>query len=154
MKRSWRKPWLFLLHIQKRGILLMELKIKNRTVEVKFGMRFLAELDKLYEMRIIGPDGEVVEVEAGLRKLFMNIQMGNIAFLRKVIYAGTRTSKAYKPTWDDIDDYLDSVAEYEPLIDEIKQELEDANATKKMWNEMVNSAEEETENLEEVQENE
>lgn len=106
----------------------MELKIANRKVEVKTGTRFLKELDKVYKLEV---DGGYVDF--GLNQLFVNFAMESVSALSLAIYAGSRTNAGFKPTYDQIDDFLDEQEDVEWLFEAFSEELRESNRTKKDW---------------------
>lgn len=114
----------------------MELIINNRAVELNIGVRFLRELDRKFFV-----EREGFKLGFGLRQIQIDLEMGNYAkILVDMIEAGTRNSVPYKPTTEDIENYIDSVEDYDGLIDQFNQELASANATKKAWAEILEEA--------------
>lgn len=111
----------------------MELIINNRAVELNIGVRFLRELDKKFFM-----EREGVKFGFGLRQVQIDLEMGNYAkILVDMIEAATRNSVPYKPTTDDIENYIDNLDDYDSLLDAFSEELSNANATKKVWAEIM-----------------
>lgn len=106
----------------------MELNISNRKVKVKTGARFLRELDKVYKLEVNGGT-----VDFGLNQLFVNFAMKSISALSVAIYAGTRTNQAFKPTYDQIDDFLDEQEEIDWLFEAFEEQLRESVLTKKDW---------------------
>ena len=114
----------------------MELIINNRAVQLQIGVRFLRELDKKFYMERDG-----IKFGFGLRQVQIDLEMGNYAkILVDMIEAATRNAVPYKPTTEDIENYIDSVEDYDGLIDQFNQELASANATKKAWAEILEEA--------------
>lgn len=106
----------------------MELKIANRRVEVTTGTRFLKELDKVYKLEV---DGGYVDF--GLNQLFVNFAMESVSALSLAIYAGSRTNPGFKPTYDQIDDFLDNEEDVDYLFEGFAEQLRESNRTKKDW---------------------
>lgn len=107
----------------------MLVTIKNRDINVIVGMRFLKELNKRFSIEVEG-----VPLPFGLQRLAMSLGQKDFSVLSDAIYAGSRTG-LYKPTIDDIDDYLDNVDyhEYENLAKQLVEEINDSNATHLQW---------------------
>ena len=107
----------------------MELNISNRKVKVKTGARFLRELDKAFKLEVNGG-----QVDFGLNQLYINFQMKSISALNMAIYAGTRTNQAFKPTPEQIDDFLDEQEDIDWLFKAFEEQLRESMLTKKDWN--------------------
>lgn len=109
----------------------MELTIDNRIVKITTGTRFLRELDREYKAEMQG-----AEVDFGLYQLYANFAMESVSALNLAIYAGSRTNKNFKPTPNQIDEYLDEQEDIDWLFDAFKEELRESNRTKKLWKQM------------------
>lgn len=107
----------------------MILNIAGKEVEAKAGVRFLEELDKQYQVLL---DGQPVPF--GLKQLFVNFKLKNIPSLKWAIYSATRTDKRFKPTPDQIDEFIESYEDgFEVLFDEFEELIKESNMTKKEW---------------------
>jgi len=111
----------------------MELIINNRAVQLQIGVRFLRELDKKFYMERDG-----IKFGFGLRQVQIDLEMGNYAkILVDMIEAATRNAVPYKPTTEDIENFIDELENYDTLLDAFSDELINANATKKAWAEIM-----------------
>lgn len=102
----------------------MQLKINGKDVEFKFGIRFLRELDKHYYM-----EKNDIKFGLGLDLSLTQILAGYPEYLATYLYCANKAMKV-KVTQDDIDEYLESLDDLEPIFDEVIKELSEGNATK------------------------
>ena len=102
----------------------MLLNIKNKEVEVRFGIKFIRELDK---SNYFVKDG--TKFGAGLElKVPMLFTYDTVA-LSEIIYAGTWMEKS-RPSINDVDEDIENCEDLESLFDEVLSELKKGNATK------------------------
>lgn len=114
----------------------MELIINGRAVQANVGVRFVKELDKKFFI-----DKEGIKFGFGLRQVQIELEMGNYAkILVDLIEAATRNSVPYKPTTEDIENFIDTMENYDGLIQAFNDEMLSANATKKAWAEIMEEA--------------
>jgi hypothetical protein len=118
----------------------MELTINGKTVILTTGTRFLKELDKVYQLEVEGG-----YVDFGLNQLFVNFAMRSVSALSLAIYAASRTNKNFKPTYDQIDEFLDQEEDIEWLFEAFEEQLRESNRTKKDWNALENNLPNESE---------
>lgn len=102
----------------------MQLTIKDKTHQIKFGIKFVRELDKRHQM---ARDG--IEFGAGLEITAPMLLTKKLTTLADYLYLGISTESP-RPSQKDIDDYLDSCEDIEALFDEVIEELEQSNASK------------------------
>lgn len=102
----------------------MLLNIKNKEVEVRFGIKFIRELDK---SNYFVKDG--TKFGAGLElKVPMLFTYDTVA-LSEIIYAGTCMEKS-RPTINDVDEFIENCEDLNGLFNEVLSELKKGNATK------------------------
>lgn len=104
----------------------MQITIKDQTIELKFGIRFVRELDSRFHVVLDGGK----RVGTGLEETVPLLYTGNIIALSDVLAAAS-TAGDCKLTQDELDDYLDGVEDIDALFQEVLQELKNQNATKK-----------------------
>jgi len=109
----------------------MLLTISGKEYEIKFGIRFLRELDKKYFV-----ESNNVKYGQGLELKVPQILTGDILTLAEFLYLGMCTEKS-KPTQAQIDEFLDETEDIEALFDEVTEELKKQNATKLKMRELV-----------------
>lgn len=102
----------------------MILKINDRETEVRFGIRFIRELDKANMMQREG-----LKFGAGLEMKVPMLFTYDAVALSDVLYAGTSMEKN-RPTIKDIDDYVESHENIERLFEEVLDELKKSSVTK------------------------
>ena len=126
---------------------MLQLEIKGRTVQVQCGMRFLKELNKKFTMNVQG-----VDIGFGLRRVLIDIEVGDVTILSDLIEAGTRNTKTgYKPTTEDIEEYLDTIEDYETLMEQFELEIKESNATKKQYQEIQEEGQAEMDRLQKIE---
>lgn len=102
----------------------MLLNIKNKEVDVHFGIKFIRELDK---SNYFVKDG--TKFGAGLElKVPMLFTYDTVA-LSEIIYAGTCMEKS-RPTINDVDEFIENCEDLNGLFDEVLSELKKGNATR------------------------
>lgn len=102
----------------------MVIKIKNKEYEVRFGIRFIRELDKA---NVISANS--VKLGAGLELKVPQLLGYDAVALSDVLYTGTVTEKP-RPTAGEIDDYVENHEDIEKLFDEVIEELKKSNASR------------------------
>jgi len=83
----------------------MKLTIANKEYELKFGLKFLRELDKAYVQKIEG-----MEFSMGLQQANIYLNMKDPNALSTVIKAGVSHLDSH-PSNDDVEAYLEGVYE-------------------------------------------
>lgn len=104
----------------------MQLTINKKTVNVRFGVGFVRELDKRFPLEAKG-----VKLGMSLSMKIPEILGGDVASLSDVIYAGTVLEKE-RPSQQEIDEFIDNHSNIETLFDEVLKELEESNAGKRI----------------------
>lgn len=115
----------------------MQITIKDQTIELKFGIRFVRELDRKFH--VVLDSGK--RIGTGLEETVPLLFTGNIIALSDLLFAST-TAGDYKITQEEIDDYLDGVEDIDALFWEVLEELKKQNATKKRTLDLVADLEE------------
>lgn len=109
-----------------KGINIMQIKINDKEVELKFGVKFVRELDK-----VAGLDLNGASFGMGLTKSIPSLNTADPAVLADVIYSAAATKKAFRPSQDDVDDFIDNYEDdLEKLFDDVIKEMSQANAIK------------------------
>lgn len=104
----------------------MQVKINNKEVELKFGVKFVRELDK-----VAGLDVNGASFGMGLTKSIPALKTADPAVLADVIYSAASTNKAFRPSQDDVDNFIDDYdGDLEKLFDDVIKEMSAANAIK------------------------
>ena len=104
----------------------MQVKINNKEVELKFGVKFVRELDK-----VAGLDVNGASFGMGLTKSIPALNTADPAVLADVIYSAASTNKAFRPSQDDVDNFIDDYdGDLEKLFDDVNKEMSAANAIK------------------------
>lgn len=103
----------------------MELKIGGKEYELRFGIKFINELDNTYKQNMDG-----AEFGMGIEMLNAYLEMGRPTALYNAILAGTAHLKS-KPSRNKVEEYLEELAmqedeAYEQLFDQMKEEIEQA----------------------------
>jgi len=104
----------------------MLLNINDKEYEVRFGIGFVRELDKKYNMSYIAGQ----KMGYGIEAVIPLVLAGSATALAEVLYAGTVTEK-YRPTQDEIDMYIDECEDYDGFVASVIEELKKQNATRK-----------------------
>lgn len=109
-----------------KGINIMQIKINSKQVDLKFGVKFVRELDK-----VAGLDLNGASFGMGLTKSIPALNTADPAVLADVIYSAASTNKAFRPSQDDVDDFIDNYEDdLEKLFDDVIKEMSQANAIK------------------------
>lgn len=104
----------------------MQVKINNKELELKFGVKFVRELDK-----VAGLDVNGASFGMGLTKSIPALNTADPAVLADVIYSAASTNKAFRPSQDDVDNFIDDYdGDLEKLFDDVTKEMSAANAIK------------------------
>lgn len=104
----------------------MQVKINNKEVELKFGVKFVRELDK-----VAGLDVNGASFGMGLTKSIPALNTADPAVLADVIYSAASTNRAFRPSQDDVDNFIDDYdGDLEKLFDDVIKEMSAANAIK------------------------
>ena len=104
----------------------MQVKINNKEVKLKFGVKFVRELDK-----VAGLDVNGASFGMGLTKSIPALNTADPAVLADVIYSAASTNKAFRPSQDDVDNFIDDYdGDLEKLFDDVIKEMSTANAIK------------------------
>lgn len=104
----------------------MQVKINNKELELKFGVKFVRELDK-----VAGLDVNGASFGMGLTKSIPALNTADPAVLADVIYSAASTNKAFRPSQDDVDNFIDDYdGDLEKLFDDVIKEMSAANAIK------------------------
>lgn len=104
----------------------MTINIKNKDIELLFGIRFIRELDKEH---FVMKDG--VKFGAGLELRAPALTAFDTVALSEIIYAATSTCpEKNRPSANDIDAFVESHEKLEDLFDEVLSELKKGNATR------------------------
>jgi len=104
----------------------MQVKINNKEVELKFGVKFVRELDK-----VAGLDVNGASFGMGLTKSIPALNTADPAVFADVIYSAASTNKAFRPSQDDVDNFIDDYdGDLEKLFDDVIKEMSAANAIK------------------------
>lgn len=102
----------------------MILQINGKDVELKFGIRFVRELDK-----VGGVDTGNFNMGMALTKAIPALQTYDPVALSNVIYAASYGSSP-RPGMTEIDDFLDNYDKIEKLFDDVTKEMLHANVVK------------------------
>lgn len=97
----------------------MELTINDKKVELKFGVRFLRELDKIASVENSG-----IKLGMGLSRSILGLRAYDAAVLADVLYAASY-GKVGQAT---IDNYLDNCEDLEKIFDDVIKEISESNA--------------------------
>jgi len=102
----------------------MQIKVNNKEIELKFGIKMIRELNNIAGMEFNGaPFGMAIA------KVVPELRIGDPSALSDVIYAATATVQMGRPSRDDIDDFVEENAN-EKMFDEVTAEMNKANALK------------------------
>lgn len=102
----------------------MILKFKDKDIELKFGVRFVRELDK-----VGGVDTGNFNMGMALTKAIPALQTYDPVALSNVIYAASYGNSP-RPGVKEVDEYVDEAKNIEKLFDEVTKELLKANVVK------------------------
>ena len=102
----------------------MNIEINGKECELSFGLRFVREMDKKNFI-----EQGTVKFGTSLEYKIPFIVDRDPTVLAEVLYSAGVTAKK-RPTQDEIDDYIDTVADIDALFMEVIDELKKGNATK------------------------
>lgn len=104
----------------------MILKINGTEYEAKFGIGFVRELDKKYNVSFIAGQ----RMGYGLEAVIPLVLAGSAVALSELLYAGTCTCPV-RPTEKEVDDFIDDLENYDKFVEQVIDGLKKQNATKK-----------------------
>lgn len=104
----------------------MIININGKEYEARFGIGFVRELDKKYNMQYIAGQ----KMGYGIEAVIPLVLAGDATALAEVLLAGTVTCKT-RPSQDDIDLFIDEMEDYDGFVEAVIEELKKQNATKK-----------------------
>lgn len=107
----------------------MIIKIDNTEHVVRFGIKFVGEVDKLFSDK---KDAYGVGMAYAVPRLLD----GDVPFLSKILWLSMCTEKN-RPSQDKVDEFVENVDNIEALMAETIEELKNANATKLKTRQMV-----------------
>ena len=103
----------------------MQIKVNNKEIELKFGIKMIRELNNIAGMEFNGaPFGMAIA------KVTPELKIGDPSALSDVIYAATSTVQMGRPSHDDVDEFLESQKDLEPIFDEVIKEMNKATVLK------------------------
>ena len=108
----------------------MQLKINDKTYNIKFGVKFVRALDKAYPIEQQG-----LKFGMALSAKIPELYAKNIASLADIIYYGTVTESP-RPSLTDVETFVEECEDLERLFDDVLQELSESNAGKSLLSEM------------------
>lgn len=112
---------------------MFKLSINGKETEVKCGIRFLKELNNRFKYNVQGMD-----LGFGIQSIAMSIEMQSPDVLLDLIECGTRHIRnGYKPTTEEIEEFLDGMDDYSALFEMFDNELRSSMATKKSYTEIM-----------------
>lgn len=112
---------------------MFKLSINGKETEVKCGIRFLKELNNRFKYNVQGMD-----LGFGIQSIAMSIEMQSPDVLLDLIECGTRHIRnGYKPTTEEIEEFLDGMDDYSTLFEMFDNELRSSMATKKSYTEIM-----------------
>lgn len=113
----------------------MELAIKDKVYSVKFGIRFVRELDKVF-----GLERDGIKLGMALTTKLPALYMRDVVALADVLYYGTVTESP-RPSLVAIEDYIDGHEDIEQLFEAVLAEIEAGNAGKLLSQKLKEQAE-------------
>lgn len=102
----------------------MQLTINSREYDLNFGVRFVRELDKN-----VGLSTQGINFGMGLLRTLPALKAYDPAVLSDVIHAATVSNKK-RPSASEVDDYIDTEPDLEPVFEQVHKEMTEANAVK------------------------
>lgn len=108
----------------------MQLKINDKTYNIKLGVKFVRALDKAYPIEQQG-----LKFGMALSAKIPELYAKNIASLADIIYYGTVTESP-RPSLSEVETYVEECEDLEQLFDDVLQELSESNAGKSLLSEM------------------
>lgn len=114
----------------------MVMEIKGTEYEVRFGIKFIRELDKKYEI-----ERENMKFGAGLEMIVPLLLGYDATKLSEVLYLSTCTEKK-RPNQESVDEYVENHEDIEKLFEEVMDELKNSNATRLKVKDLMEGLEE------------
>ncbi len=114
----------------------MVMEIKGAEYEVHFGIKFIRELDKKYEI-----ERENMKFGAGLEMIVPLLLGYDATKLSEVLYLSTCTEKK-RPNQESVDEYVENHEDIEKLFEEVLDELKNSNATRLKVKDLMEGLEE------------
>lgn len=114
----------------------MVMEIKGAEYEVHFGIKFIRELDKKYEI-----ERENMKFGAGLEMIVPLLLGYDATKLSEVLYLSTCTEKK-RPNQESVDEYVENHEDIEKLFEEVMDELKNSNATRLKVKDLMEGLEE------------
>lgn len=101
----------------------MELMFGDKKLELKFGVRFIRELDKAMPFTTV-KGGPKMNFGLGLTQVLTGIETNNAGMLATIIYAAAYDNSP-RPGQAAVDDYLDKLtpAKLNKVFDSVKAEM-------------------------------
>lgn len=99
----------------------MTIKIDNTEHVVRFGVKFVGEVDKLFNTKD--------SYGAGMAYAVPRLLDGDVPLLSKILWLSMCTEKN-RPSQDKVDEFVENVEDIEALMAETLEELKNANATR------------------------
>jgi hypothetical protein len=112
------------------------MEIKGTEYEVHFGIKFIRELDKKYEI-----ERENMKFGAGLEMIVPLLLGYDATKLSEVLYLSTCTEKK-RPNQESVDEYVENHEDIEKLFEEVMDELKNSNATRLKVKDLMEGLEE------------
>lgn len=110
----------------------MEINIKDKDIELKFGMAFIRDLNKE-----AGLWREGINIGMALQKTLPAVLAGDLEAVVNVLYCGTAHIKVGRPKKTDFDDFMDNCDNIEKLTEDLIDALKEANLTKAPLKQML-----------------
>ena len=114
----------------------MVMEIKGTEYEVHFGIKFIRELDKKYEI-----ERENMKFGAGLEMIVPLLLGYDATKLSEILYLSTCTEKK-RPNQESVDEYVENHEDIEKLFEEVMDELKNSNATRLKVKDLMEGLEE------------
>lgn len=110
----------------------MVVKIKNKEIEIRFGLAFVRTLDSMF---FVTSDFGT-RMGAGLTLLIPRLLSDDVVALATVLHAGTAHLKS-RPAQAEIDEYIEAHENVEDLFKEVLEELKNSNATRLTYQKLL-----------------
>ncbi len=104
----------------------MQISVNGKNIELNFGIRFVRELDKKFQLTLEGGK----RIGTGLEETVPLLFTGDILALEDIIQAAAWGADGTL-TQEEMDDYLDSVEDIDTLFETVLKELKNQNATRR-----------------------
>ena len=103
----------------------MNLEINEKNIEIVAGLKFIKKLDENYTI-----DQSGMKFGLGIQNAYVGLTTRNPLTLVELILCGQLKSKE-KATVNEIEDYIESLDDLEPLFDDFLELLSTSSITKK-----------------------